>query len=327
MADTLGTINARRALNKRAFLEFHYPQSSSDSDEIIVRIPFYENPKITETQTANYAEYNPINRVGSMYAYLGAKSRKIKVKSTFTLPHLAMHEMGIVRFLRIFTGQSGEAKKALFDGPASIANYPEKFTGGSTLASEVNDIYLNFLSDGDILELAKIGKAAINLDDYTNFGVPNLGPEFGGALGGSLGSEGLQNKLKTIDNNNFRSQRNKQNFEVIDTLLFFVALLRTSVANNVENPLLGPPLIRLNFGTMYRSVPCICKSYNLGWEETAGYDLGTLTPRRLTVDLSLEEVRIGDFDKFEVSHIVKRDNVAGWESAIASPYTTDPKEI
>ena len=78
---------------------------------------------------------------------------------------------------------------------------------------------------------------------------------------------------------------------------------------------------------MYRSVPCICKSYNLGWEETAGYDLGTLTPRRLTVDLSLEEVRIGDFDKFEVSHIVKRDNVAGWESAIASPYTTDPKEI
>ena len=120
---------------------------------------------------------------------------------------------------------------------------------------------------------------------------------------------------------------NKQNFEVIDTLLFFIALLRTSVANNVVNPLLGPPLIRLNFGTMYRSVPCICKSYNLGWEEMAGYDLGTLTPRRLTVDLSLEEVRIGDFEKFEVSHIIKRDNVAGWESAIASPYTTDPKEI
>ena len=324
MADTLGTINARRALDKRAFLEFHYPSSNSKSDNTIVRLPFYENPKITETQTANYAEYNPINRVGSMYAYLGAKSRKIKVKSTFTLPHLAMHEMGIVRFLRIFTGNSKEAKKALFDlgSPAT-----KQFTGGSTLASEVNDIYLNFLSDGDKLELAKIGKASINLDDYTNFGVPDLGPEFNGALGGSLGSEGLQNKLKTIDNNNTRSQMNKQNFEVIDTLLFFIALLRTSVANNVENPLLGPPLIRLNFGTMYRSVPCICKSYNLGWEEMAGYDLGTLTPRRLTIDLNLEEVRIGDFEKFDRLDIVKRDNIAGWESAIKAPYTTDPKEI
>ena len=320
MADTLGTINARRALDKRAFLEFHYPRSSSDSDNMIIRIPFYENPKITETQTANYAEYNPINRVGSMYAYLGAKSRKIKVKSTFTLPHLAIHEMGIVRFLRTFTGNSKVAQKQLFDGPNSKANNPAVFTGGSTLATEVRDIYLKYLSDADIGNLYEKGRLSdpniataqdrLVADIFKDLGTPGTGSE--------------------SDDPFFEMRREREDikgFEVIDTLLFFIALLRTSVANNVENPLLGPPLIRLNFGTMYRSVPCICKNYNLGWEEIAGYDLETLTPRRLTVDLSLEEVRIGDFEKFEVSHIVKRDNVAGWESAIATPYTTDPKEI
>jgi hypothetical protein len=308
MADTLGTINARRALDKRAFLEFHYPSSNSDSDNTIVRIPFYENPKITETQTANYAEYNPINRVGSMYAYMGAKSRKIKVKSTFTLPHLAMHEMGIVRFLRVFTGQSDEAKKALFDGPNAKANNPEAQTGGSTLAIEVRDIYLKYLSEFD------------KKNHYTS--VPKEVWIEAGLASDDGDLTSFERGLKQA-----QKEQDIKRFEVIDTLLFFVALLRTSVANNVENPLLGPPLIRLTFGTLYRSVPCICKSYNLGWEEMAGYDIETLTPRRLTIDLTLEEVRIGDFEKFDRLDIVKRDNIAGWESAIKAPYTTDPKEI
>ena len=317
MADTLGTINARRALDKRSFLEFHYPSSNSKSDNTIVRIPFYENPKITETQTANYAEYNPINRVGSMYAYLGAKSRKLKVKSTFTLPHLAMHEMGIVRFLRVFTGQSDKAKKALFD--LGSTSTKQDTTGGSTLASEVRDIYLTYLSDSDLATHPSI----------TNREALREEQEFE-RLGSALNAAAFGTPAAVRDPFLERQALDVQDiksFEAIDTLLFFIAILRTSVANNVENPLLGPPLIRLNFGTMYRSVPCICKSYNLAWEEMAGYDLDTLTPRRLTMSLNLEEVRIGNFENFLASDIVKRDNIAGWESVIEPPYTTDPKEI
>ena len=112
--------------------------------------------------------------------------------------------------------------------------------------------------------------------------------------------------------------------KIIDTLLFFISLLRTSVVNNANNPMYGPPLLRLSFGTLYQSVPCICKSYNLAWEEEGGYHLETLTPRRLKVDLTLEEIRVGDFGHYEPAKYLVRDNLTGWESAINSPYSTDP---
>jgi len=86
----------------------------------------------------------------------------------------------------------------------------------------------------------------------------------------------------------------------------------------------GPPLLRLSFGTLYQSVPCIAKSYNLSWEEDAGYHLESLTPRRLKVDITMEEVRVGDFGNYQPAKYQVRDNLTGWESAINSPHTTDP---
>ena len=72
-----------RYLEERSRLEFHYP-----TGDIIVFIPIYENPEITESKTANLVEYNPLGRSGSLFAYTGAKSRKIKLELKYTLPHL-----------------------------------------------------------------------------------------------------------------------------------------------------------------------------------------------------------------------------------------------
>jgi hypothetical protein len=88
--------------------------------------------------------------------------------------------------------------------------------------------------------------------------------------------------------------------------------------------MIGPPLLRLTFGSMYQNVPCLCKNYNISWEEESGYDLETLTPRNLKIQLSLEEIRVGDFEQYIPGRFIKSDNLTGWESAIASPYTTDP---
>ena len=83
-------------------------------------------------------------------------------------------------------------------------------------------------------------------------------------------------------------------------------------------------MVRIDFGTLYQSVPCICKSYNLSWEENAGYDLATTTPRRVKISMSLEEVRLGDFSNYEPAVMTERDNLTGWESAIGSPHTIGP---
>ena len=96
--------------------------------------------------------------------------------------------------------------------------------------------------------------------------------------------------------------------------IFFIAVLRTSVVNNASDPMIGPPLLRLTFGSMYQNVPCLCKNYNISWEEESGYDLETLTPRHLKIQLNLEEIRVGDFKEYTPAKFVKNDNLTGWES-------------
>jgi hypothetical protein len=274
-----------RLLDQRSRLEFHYPGKTAQGGEMIIFIPFYENPKITETQTANYAEYNPVGRAGSLYAYTGAKSRKIKVKMTFTLPHLAMHDMGIDRFMRVFKGASKDSQKLLF---TQFANYSNEPLGGDAIKS---------------LALA-VEKEYLNLRVENGYDI----------------SEAILNSPTKFLENITPNERHK----VIDTLLFFVTLIRTSIANKATDPMNGPPLVRLNFGTMYQSIPCICKNYDISWEEGGGYDLGTLTPRRLNINLQLDEVRVGDFSKYDPAKFTKRDNLAGWESAVGGVHTIDP---
>ena len=113
--------------------------------------------------------------------------------------------------------------------------------------------------------------------------------------------------------------------KAIDTLVFFVNIFRTSVDSNAKNPLYGPPLVRLTHGTMYQSIPCIVKSYNIATDdESWGYDLETLTPRMVNISVELQEVRVGNFGEFTPATYISRDNLAGWESVISSPLTTDP---
>ena len=279
-----------RYLDQRARLSFHYPAgANSNGDETIVFLPFYENPTITETQAANYGEYSLVGRSSSLYSYLGSGSRKIKVSMLFTLPHLAMHEMGIARFMRIFQGAGVEAEQSLFTQSTDTTNTAGPSDVGNSLSLAVEKAYWALVSE-----------------DYDNVFEGNMSD--------------VQGRTQEI----LQAQSPNELGKIIDTLLFFISLLRTSVVNNANNPMYGPPLLRLSFGTLYQEVPCICKSYNLSWEEESGYHLETLTPRRLKVDLTMEEIRVGDFGHYEPAKYQVRDNLTGWESAINSPHTTDP---
>jgi hypothetical protein len=272
-----------RYFSERNKLIFEYP--SEDGETTTVFLPFYENPTITETQSANYAEYNPIGRAGALYAYTGASSRKFKLSFNMTLPHLAQHPMGISRFIRVYSGSSKESQQLLFTKDAKFSSKPLPGDPNKSLSLAVEKAFVRLQLDDD---------------------------NFDGPFGVDLNAAFL-NTLSLTDRN-----------RVLDTLLFFVALLRTSVVNKATNPLLGPPLIRIDFGTMYQQVPCVCKSYNISYDEAGGYDLETTTPRVVKISLNLEEIRTGDFSTYDPAVFTKRDNLTGWESAINSPHTTDP---
>ena len=321
-------IFSSRLLPERARIEFHY----GGEEKPIVFLPFYENPKIYESQATNYAEYNPVGRAGSLYSYLGAKSRKFKVDMTYTLPHLAQHEMGISRFLRVYTQTGYLSEQERFFKNANMSTKEKAKTPGDTdhsLAAACQQLYKKMVADKFGISMGDNPFTSVERDPTLEEGTPNNTPYYANNTYefdqyGQATTLLEEHKWQAEFNKNIVLPREATPFDVIDTLLFFIAVLRTSVVNNASDPMIGPPLLRLTFGSMYQNVPCLCKNYNISWEEESGYDLETLTPRNLKIQLSLEEIRVGDFEQYIPGRFIKSDNLTGWESAIASPYTTDP---
>jgi len=257
-----------RLLEQRARLEFIYPRASSDGGPIIVFVPFFENPIITESKSANYAEYDVLGRSSSLYAYTGAKSRRIKLDMYLTLHNLLALSVSQSRFMKLLETEQ-DARKKFFD----ISDNNSVIRRGQ--AEELRDEYMEMFEriHSDTTLLAKYGMQKFTKDQQT---------------------------------------------KVIDTMLFFVNILRSSVYNNATNPLFGPPLVRLKFGTMYQDIPCIVKSYDIGGMDEAGYNVETLTPNRLKIGLTLDEVRASNFGEYQRSMPISRDNLTGWESVIST---------
>jgi len=324
-----------RLLPERSRLEFHY-SNGDNAKKLIVFVPFFENPTIKETKKANYVTYNPIGRSSSLYAYTGAQSRKFSLKATYTLPHLARFEMGVGKYKRLVQADSNEAQRSLFIN---------KISSGPDQSNEIGDAHSS--QSGRYKEhyydiLTQLVDGA-NMDEVQNAisNAPQIGPLPGfGALGGLMGQQ-VSLFLADLPNNPHLQQLAEglpqnwsegawENLKAIDTMLFFTNVLRTSVMNNSASPTHGPPIIRLVHGTLYQSVPCICMSYTLKWQENMGYDLETLTPRRLVLTMNLEEFRAGDFGNYAPGVPIQRDNLVGWEAVVATPGnpvpTTDPGE-
>ena len=106
-------------------------------------------------------------------------------------------------------------------------------------------------------------------------------------------------------------------YRIIDLIIYWTNIIRSSVVNYSKNPIYGPPIIRLSHGILYQNVPCICTNYSIDFNEPAGYDLDTLLPRQLKITLKLEEFRTGDFGEFAPKGSpIERDNLAGWEAVV-----------
>ena len=160
-------------------------------------------------------------------------------------------------------------------------------------------------------------------------------------LKGATGTQAIQNSLaqgglfanlagqafdQATEQSTQLSEAERVRLRIIDVVVYWVNIIRASVMNNARNPLYGPPVVRLHHGVLYQDIPCVCTDYSISWDERSGYDIKTMLPKRLTISMSLEEFRTGDFGEFSPSNIVKRDNLAGWESVFDGGFSesTDP---
>jgi hypothetical protein len=170
-------------------------------------LTFVQNINVSESKQANYARYDILARPSTIYAYLGAKSRTLKLSFEIFLDHI------------------------------------KKFAGASDAA----------------------GRGSMG--DKGSFG----GGGDDGGEGGDPSSE----------------------------LDYWTETIRLCVANESDDPTLGPPTVKFSYTSLYQEINCIVKDYKIDIKGTdkAGFmgdaegDGTDLKPRMVSISLSLEEVK------------------------------------
>jgi hypothetical protein len=306
---TSTTVVDMRLLELRSGLFFEYPKLRLKDKNLIFFLPFFENPIITQSKEARLISYDLINQNSTLFSHVGAKAREISLTMTLTIPHIMRSINSIENSQRLLKTLSTETEKKRF-GAKNILNPVEKeFSTNTTVAEEVVRHWRELLFEGQGGTFGSPPPIDINTGQ-------TAGPWTSSNQQISLDSEGVQRRDLPVN-------ISKTALRAINSAIYILETIKTSVTSHGRNSILGPPTLRLRHGAMYVDVPCICKSYNITVEEAAGYDLKTLLPNRIVIQLDLAELRGGDFTSFSPGTPVKRDNMVGWESAIMYG-TTDP---
>ena len=346
-----------RKLPERANLKFYFPNTSDGKPYFVVTLPFFENPSIKESKKARFQRYSLISRSSNLYSYLGADSRKLNLSFHITLPHILEEHRDINKDVVFSEAQADnpEIEKERFASPVAAPPNPgnpsvkiaEKLFRGLdglkdsakqvllspwAIRGGIKDSELEYLKHTYGLLQTEVDAAIVALND--NIAAASLALPFGLPFGlpASFAITNLSVDPKTQKISNKKSEKNQSNLtessiqklKIIDILIYWINIIRASVVNNAQNPIFGPPIIRLRHGVLYQDVPCICTGYNIDFDEVAGYDLQTLLPRRIKVDMKLEEFRTGNFKTFDQNNVIARDNLAGWEAVLTGPQTMDP---
>jgi hypothetical protein len=307
-----------RYLESRSYLKFEFPTVGTKTINIV--LPFFQNPIIRESKKGNFVKYKPLGRSSSLYTYTGAESRELSVDFELNLSHLSEYTVNFGQSVLTPISTNIDAEKEKFKAKAlgltSTPNNLDKSipqsvrTIKSELASLLQSTATAAFPESKSSTVPYFKREVYSQDNRvvsykSDFGVDSLADRF----------------RKFVDPNLTTKEK------VVEVVLFWVNLIRTSVINNSENPLLGPPIIRLNHGVLYRSIPCVCTDYSLSDDARAGMEVSTLMPKVIKITLKLEEVRAGNFERFVTNNkITNPDGLPGWESVINAPYTLDPQK-
>ena len=277
--------------------------------DLIIRIlDFFENLQIKESQKSNLISYNPISRAGNLYAYGGAKSRAFNISFNITSPAIK----NVSKNYFVLTRPLSDRHDDFFTTGLATDEAGDSYFETDTKSS-IDHYDKNFLKLSAKYQPDSIGLVGTP-EEIQKLGILTGGMDTGTAMDDALDAVGGGAGLDSND----------QRRDVISVIMYWIELIRSSVVNDAQNPMNGPPIIRLRHGTLYRDVPCVCKGYNITWDEGAGYDLKTLLPRVVKINMQLEEYRLSTEREYKYGVPINRDALAGWEQLMKKPYTMDP---
>jgi len=309
-----------RALPERTKLMFYFPMPTTGSDYYVVELPFFENVSIKESKKARYQKYSLISRSSNLYSYMGADSRVLNLTFNISLPHLLEEhpEITMDKYISYMQDRDNlELEKQKFLEPYKTQSIPNGMAfklGTDYTKSLATDSAKQVLNS---LESTVSGSLSVEDKEHigTRYGLEQL----------ALSQIAQTPTSVAVDRPNTGFQQNaieynesqQLKYRIIDLIIYWTNIIRSSVVNYSKNPIYGPPVIRLRHGILYQDIPCICTDYSIDYNEAAGYDLDTLLPRQLKVNLKLEEFRTGDFGEFAPKgNPIQRDNLAGWEAVV-----------
>jgi hypothetical protein len=329
-----------RALPERTNLMFFFPTPSVGSDYFTVELPFFENVKIKESKKAKYQKYSLISRSSNLYSYLGADSKVLSLSFNMSLPHILEEhpDINLDKYISYNKDKDNpEVEQMRFLDPTSTQTTPESmaFRLGTKYTQDfaqdsAKQVINNLTASGTGITMEDKARLAAryNLEGLLT---PELMSDYfaqtsqvTGFLGETVTNFLAKQRLSQATRGYQEEQQLK--YRIIDLIIYWTNIIRSSVVNYSKNPIYGPPIIRLNHGILYQNIPCICTNYSIDYNEAAGYDPDTLLPRQLKVTLKLEEFRTGDFGEFDPKGTpIERDNLAGWEAVVlGETHSMDP---
>tara|TARA_R110000796_G_scaffold218733_2_gene334673 strand:- start:349 stop:1350 length:1002 start_codon:yes stop_codon:yes gene_type:complete len=300
------STHVERHLDDRANLRFEFPQEGEKLPQVRI-CPFFENPTITENKTANLVKYDVLGRPGTLFGFTGSKSRTFKVSFYMTLPHMVeMATAHLSRLPKVPTRVELQEEffiknKAAKESGTIVSQWEKKRAEFAMLINGTtsDEQLLIGMRDSGLIT----GEISEVLHGSTRSGpmpLPESSPDYALALKstktGSVYDEGTVFK------------------QTVEFMMFWVNLIRSSVLNNVNNPTLGPPIIRLTFGMLYDKIPTIAENYSVDIVEEAGYDLVSLLPNRIKLSLTLHELQRNPGES--TTELRQEDTIFGWERNI-----------
>lgn len=283
---------ANRQIENKSKLVFEF--NLGEASNLIRTLHFMENIDINESVQTNYSEYTPLGNNGSIFTYLGAKSRNIDITFNITLPNIQAHtlikppvESGATRVTK---EDYTEALKTL------EASRVEK--SKQNVERFIQQYINNVLADpyDTNIHVEEFGESTIQIQSAADI-----------IRAGYQAGAGADTRLKSLMQ-----------------VMYWVNLIRSSTMTHSTQPSLGPPIVRLVHGIMYQNVPCIVTDYAITHDTNAGYDETTYLPKVLKIKLSLREVRQRGAS-FDNSVPDNQDMMPGWESfAVQGFATLDP---
>lgn len=290
-------------IEDRGYLEFSYVPDAvrglmtDPGDDILssadrsFQLPFFENPKISESRSAVYASHTIVNQNEPYRLWTSAKPTKLSLSFSITLPHLmtfATEHMKII-YNRILQTTYFKYDTFKFIEEKIKSFYPsDPPTDVSALSDYGKDRYeLTHTILKDVL--FEVGSATDGLTNptfksqaiiYSLYIINLIRSSVIGSSNMSVHQDHVMNNDDdfTYDvppSNNTGTWDSPPN-EFITT------------TTKPSNKYLPPPVIYLTHGALYQEAPFIATGYSINFDGKKGYEELSLLPRVINIKLTLE---------------------------------------